>query len=157
MSELPQRQPPGAGRIALFVLAGLIPVLLLLAGTGGYVAYREYTSVKTFFIRSTSGVRVAEAFLSQIQTDNSLAAYEFGSQTFRKNQSPEQFEKFVAKHPTFSNHTIRTSGPVEISTVDGVTRYRARYNIVRVAESLTCTLVLVEENGVWLVESFTVP
>jgi hypothetical protein len=132
-------------------------LLLTLILVCGGVAFFGFRAAKDMFNQISSATGTAESFLNQIQAGHLPAAYRVTSQTYQASHTQQQFEKFVAQFPILTEHTNRTAGSFNMMKMNGIDQFRIQYTLTAPNNGLTCTLTLVEENGAWMVDSFTVP
>lgn len=153
------RRPPerGTNTTLWIVLAVIGGVFLLGALACGGLMYFGFRTAQTVIGDMTAATGAAETFLNQLQANQATAAYQSAGQTFKAAQTPEQFAQFVAKHPMLTGHTSRVANGFNMMQVNGVNKYRVQYTLSGANNSTTCTLMLVQENGTWVVESLTVP
>jgi hypothetical protein len=142
-------------KILLLVL-GIVGVVLLLVVLGcGGLTYLVWTKfVPTFQSLQTS----ADAFVEDIRAGQLQSAYGRTSTSFQARQTFPQFQTFVARYPALSTYTSLTSVGVHVASTTGTgTRGTIRYTAIGSNNSLSFTLILVEQNGQWCVDSITFP
>jgi flagellar basal body-associated protein FliL len=153
------RRPPARGSnstlwIVLGVLGGLFLLTIAACGGAAFFGFRAAKDVVGQFAVSTGA---AEAFLDKLQSNQIPAAYKETSAAYQAGTSQEQFAAFIAKNPALTGHTGRTANTFNMMQVNGVNKFRIQYMLTGPNAGTTCTLMLVEENGTWVVDSLTVP
>ncbi|HZV07831.1 MAG TPA: hypothetical protein VE999_22290 [Gemmataceae bacterium] len=141
-------------KILLLVLGIVgVVVLVIVLGCAG-VIYRLWTKVVPEFQALQTA---SNAFVEDIHTGQFQSAYGRTSAGFQARQTFPQFQAFVAQYPALSNYTSMTCSGLNVSSTTGGTQGTVRYTVVGPNNSLSFTLILVQQNGQWRVDSFTVP
>ncbi|MHB1426522.1 MAG: hypothetical protein ACYC3I_25455 [Gemmataceae bacterium] len=140
----------------LLIVLGIVGVVLLMIvlGCGGLIYLMVTKFVPQFQAVQTS----ADAFVQDIHAGQLQSAYGRTSASFQARQTFPQFQALVTQYPALSTYTSLTCSGVHISSTTGAgTQGIVRYTAVGPKNSLSFTLILVEQNGQWRVDSFTVP
>jgi hypothetical protein len=141
-------------RILLLVLGIVgVVVLVIVLGCAGLI-YVVWTKVVPEFqaLQTASNV-----FVEDIRTGRLQSAYGRTSSGFQARQSFPQFQAFVAQYPALSSYTSLTCSGINVSSTNGGTQGTVGYTVAGPNNSLSFTLILVQQNNQWRVESFTVP
>jgi hypothetical protein len=156
LEQRPDRRP-NSNRTLWIVLGvaggGGLLVLMACAGLIGYSPWMANESIEPLGVARAT----ADMFLAQLQSNAITKSSYTTSQNSQATNTRKQFTQFVATHPTTTKHTRRTETSHTMFQVNGVTRVRVQYSLTGPNNATTCTLVLIEENGAWVVDSFTVP
>jgi hypothetical protein len=153
-----RRRPTRGSNSTLWIVLGVLGGLFVLAiAVCGGLAYFGFQTAKDMVGQFTVATGAAEQFLDKLQANQIPAAYQSTSTSFRAGMSQEKFEKFVAQYPMLTGHTGRTAGTFNMMQVNGVNKFRIQYTLTGPNNGTTCTMMLVEENGTWVVDSLTVP
>jgi hypothetical protein len=140
----------------LLLILGIVGVIVLLVvvGCGGLI-YWAWTRVGPEFQALRTS---ADAFVQDIHAGQLQSAYGRTSSGFQMSQTFPQFQAFPAQYPALASYTSLTCTGFNITSMAGVgTRGTVRYTAVGPNNSLSFTLILVQQNGQWQVDSFTVP
>lgn len=141
-------------KILLLVL-GIVAlvVLLIVLGCGGLI-YLVWTKVVPEFqaLQTT-----ADGFVQDIRSGQLQSAYGRTSAGFQASQNFAQFQGLVSLYPALTTYTSLTCSGINVSSNAGGTQGTARYTVIGPNNSLSFTLILVQQNGQWRVDSFTVP
>jgi hypothetical protein len=155
------RPSPKSSNTVLWVIlgvgGGILLLVVLVCGGIMYVGYSGFQKVKAVVEDVQAAQGSAEAFLTFLQGENVDKAYDVTGSGFKARQTKAQFERFVSDHPGLSPHDKRSSNSFQMNTNNGVTNYTARFSLTGPNGNMTCTLILVVENGQWVVDSITVP
>lgn len=146
---------PFPTKILLLVLSIVgVVVLVVVLGCGGLI----YLVVTKFIPAVQSLQTSADAFVQDVRAGQLQSAYGRTTAGFQSRQTFAQFQAFVAQYPALSTHTSLTNGGANISSTTGAgTRGIVRYTAIGPNNSLSFTLILVEQNGQWRVDSITIP
>lgn len=141
-------------KILLLVL-GIVGVVLLgiVLGCGGLI-YLVWTRVVPEFQSLQTS---SDAFVQDIRNNQLPSAYGRTSTGFQARQSFPQFQALVTQYPALRTYTSLTCAGINVSSTTGGTRGTVRYTVIGPNNSLSFTLILVQQNGQWRVDSFTVP
>ncbi|HTU23425.1 MAG TPA: hypothetical protein VMG10_35645 [Gemmataceae bacterium] len=141
-------------KILLLVLGIVgVVVLMIVLGCGGLI-YLVWTKVVPEFQSLQTS---ADAFVQDIRNGQLPSAYGRTSTGFQARQSFPQFQALVTQYPALRTYTSLTNAGIHISSTPGGTRGTVRYTAIGPNNSLSFTLILVQQNGQWRVDSFTVP
>lgn len=156
--DRPRRRPARGTNTTVWIVLGVIAAVLLLGAIAcGGLFYMGFRAAKDMVGTIGNATGAAETFLNQLQANQVSAAYQSTSQAYRAAHTPEQFAKFVAQYPMLTGHTTRAATTFNMMQVNGKQQFRIQYNLTGPNNATTCTLIMVEENGTWVVDSFTVP
>jgi hypothetical protein len=99
----------------------------------------------------------ASNFFDSIRAGDLNAAYEKTSSSFRTQNTPERFADFIKQYEILTKHDKRTLNAFIV--FNGTTGKHARIQMTLQApnNAMTCTLILVEENGAWKINQVTIP
>jgi hypothetical protein len=155
------RPSPKSSNTVLWVILGVGGgVLLLVVLVCGGIIFLGYSSVKKVqgVVEDMQAAQVAAVlFVDRLGTGEVDAAYDSASAGFKSRQTKDQFEKFVSSHRGFADHNSRTPNNFNLGTGKGGQQYTTQFSLTGPNGNLTCTLILVVENGTWVVDSITVP
>lgn len=139
----------------LLLVLGIVAVvvLLIVLGCGGLI-YVVWTKVVPEFQAIQTS---ADGFVQDIHDGQLQSAYGRTSAGYQARQNFAQFQALVAQYPALTTYTSRTCSGINVTSNAGGTHGTARYTVVGPNNSLSFTLILVQQNGQWRVDSFTVP
>ena len=188
-----RRQKSGGGgggntMLILGIVGGVI--LLVVAGCAGLVIWTVNRASEGFdqMMASVVAETTADAWMDDLQQGKLKLAYDATSSGFKAKQSQQQFEQFVARNPTLTKHTFRTSNfnpnqSSEAKTLvvkfrlhtsdpdedmldeddEDLPRPKPKPKLPKgkkqepAVPEIDVTLTLVNEGGVWKVDSLTIP
>jgi hypothetical protein len=137
----------------LFIILGVVGgvVLLVVLGCAGLI----YWGVNKFsqFPNLTTE---ADRFLDDLKTAQVDAAYARTSRNFKRAQAPAQFQAFLKQFPAFTNQTSRRYTGFNIFSGVGGARGTIHATAIGPGNSVSFTLILVEEDGQWKVDQLTI-
>jgi hypothetical protein len=149
---------PRSGNRTVLVVLLIVAAVLLIVGLAcaGLVALAVW-GVNMAMTQMTALTTTTDAFLNDLQANRVQAAYDQTSQGFHARLSREQFAALVKKYPALTTWTSRSYNGFQVNTTPGSARATVRVTLVGPNNSLSCTLVLVEEGGQWKVDDLTAP
>jgi hypothetical protein len=153
MSDVPESS--GSSTKIVLIVVGVVGFVLLMMALacGGLIYWGISTAVPTLGAIQTS----ANGFVQDIRAGQFQAAYNRTTTGYQSRQSLQQFQKFVAIYPELTTHTSVTLNGYNITTTPAGGQSTVNFTAVTPNNSLAFTLILIEENGQWRVDSFTVP
>lgn len=139
----------------LLLVLGIVAVVVLLVvlGCGGLI-YLVWTKVVPEFQALQTS---ADGFVQDMRDNQLQSAYGRTSAGYQARQNFAQFQALVAQYPALTTYTSRTCSGINVSSNAGGTQGTARYTVIGPNNSLSFTLILVQQNGQWRVDRFTVP
>jgi hypothetical protein len=170
--------------IVLGIVGGLF--VLGVIGCLGIVGWGVFNFQKQFS-GMIATITAGEAFLTDLQGNRIDAAYASTSAEYQAKTSRKQFDEFLAKHPLLTKHGYHTQRsanlPMQGKTKTATLSYVLNASGAAEGEpdpdepddkpkakdakkdepkspspkTIICTLVLIEENGKWVIDQFTVP
>ena len=150
----PEERP--SSNKTLWIILGSVGCISLL-GCVGLVGLVGYFGFRAF----TNDIPVAQAaadqFLDLLKEGKLDDAYAMTSPEFRSKQDKEQFEAFVKGIETFAQQTSRTTNGARMHQDASGKRVQIQVTLKTLNNATTCTLVMVERDGTWKVDRFTVP
>jgi hypothetical protein len=152
---LPKSHRRGSGnKVILIVLAivGGIGLVMVAACAGcGIWAFKSFT--KDIPPAQAS----ADAFLDDLKAGRIDAAYASTSNGFRAAQTLDQFRDFVKRLDTLKSQTSRSTVSSRLFQGTGGKQVTLIMTLHAPNNAMSCTLIMVEENGQWKVERLSVP
>jgi hypothetical protein len=149
------RMRRGSGnKVILIVLAvvGGVGLVVVLACAGcGIWAFKSIT--KDIPPAQAS----ADAFLDDLKAGRTDAAYGSASSSFKTTQTLEQFREFVNRFDTLKTQITRSTESSRLFQGTGGKKVTLKMTLQSPNNAMSCTLIMVEENGQWKVERLSVP
>jgi hypothetical protein len=99
----------------------------------------------------------ADSFFDQLKANQIQQAYQSTSADFKNQQTLAQFTAFVTANPILTQHTSRTMGGFNFSTVNNVKTATMPYTLTGPTGNTNCTLTLTDSGTGWQVKSLTIP
>jgi hypothetical protein len=140
---------PSTRQILLIVFGTLGGVLLALLLAGGVFVYWRYSSVSP---AEHEVQAAADAFMQDVHAGHVQAAYQRMTGAFRARRSFQEFERQVTQNPTFTHYTSLTRHGVQFSSTPTGTVAMVSFTASDSRQSMSFKIVLMHENGQWLVE-----
>jgi hypothetical protein len=136
-------------QILLIVFGTLGGVLLALLLVGGAFIYWRYSSISP---AEHEVQAAADAFMQDVHAGHLQAAYQRMTSAFCARRSFQEFERQVTQNPTFTHYTSLTRHGVQFSSTATGTVAMVSYTVSASRLSMSFKIVLMHENGHWLVE-----
>lgn len=163
-------KPPAStssGTVILVVAltaVGLLIVLAACAGGAFFLIWRtaardaparqeQQNKAVTYNLQQSTGV--ASLFLDAVLAGRAREAYQQTSRDFQMRQSFEEFQAFLDKNPGLRKGTSRFIAP-GAAQGPGPTQSALSAAVVGLDAIVSCDLLLVNEDGQWKVDRFTV-
>ena len=137
--------------VILGVVGGLGVVVLAACGLGGFVAFRSITT------DIPPAQAAADAFLADLQAGRIDAAYAGTSSTFKSGQAEPQFREFVNRFTMLKTQTSHSYENSVINYTPAGKRAVLKATLRSPDNALSCTIIVLQENGQWKVESIRIP
>jgi hypothetical protein len=150
-----RRPRPNRSNRNLWVILGGIGCLVLLV-CGGLVAM-VFWGVSAFTKDLPEVERASTEFFDAIKAGNLEIAYGKTTAAYQAQNPPDQFAAFIRRFETLSKHTTRTMNGLNIFTGTGGKQARIQMTLNAPNNATTCTLILVDEAGVWKINQISVP
>ncbi len=144
----------GSNRSLWWILGGAGCLIVLVCGGG--IALVVW-GVNAFTKEMPAVQGVADSFFEAIKAGNMEVAYSKTSAAYRGQNTPERFAAFINQYETLTKHTTRTMNGFNIFTGTSGKTSRIQMTLQAPNNAMTCTLLLVEEGGVWKVNQISVP
>ncbi|MDB5311520.1 MAG: hypothetical protein JWO38_5722 [Gemmataceae bacterium] len=153
----PRARRPGnrSNRSLWLVLGGIGCVVVL--GCGGLIAAGLIWGLQAFTTDLPAATAAAEEFLDLLQQNRIDDAYAATSAGFQARQDREQFAAFVKRFETFTKFTSRSLTGARFFQNNNKKQVIVKMTLHAPNNAMTCTLELVQEDGVWKVDKITVP
>jgi hypothetical protein len=145
----------GSNRTLWLVFGGAGCVAVL--GCGGVIALVVFWVIPVVTTDFPAANAAAEQFLDLLQQNRVDDAYAATSPGFQSRQSREEFARYVKRFETFTRHTSRTTTGVRVVQNNGRKEAFIQMTLQAPNNAMTCTLELVEADGVWEVDKITIP
>lgn len=139
---------------SLWMLFGGVGCIVVL-GCGGLIVAGVLWASKTFTTDLPAATAAANEFLDLLQQNRIDDAYAKTGSEFKAHQPREQFHGFVKQFDSFAKSTSREINSAWI-VQGGKKQAFVQMTLKSPNKSMTCTLQLVHENGVWKVEALNV-
>jgi hypothetical protein len=144
-----------SGRSTWLVLGAAGCVLVLVCS--GALAALVYWGFRSFTTDIPAAQEVADRFLDHVRAGKLDDAYALTSSDFRAEYDRERFAEFIKKFDTFGRHTSRTQQGFRLFHDGNGKHVFIQTTLNAPNNAMTCTLVLIEKEGVWKVDKITVP
>jgi hypothetical protein len=95
----------------------------------------------------------ADAFMQDVHAGHLQAAYDRMTSAFRARRSFQEFERQVTQKPVFTHYTSLTRHGVQFNSTPTGTVAMVSYTVSDLRQSMSFKIVLMNENGHWLVEN----
>lgn len=99
----------------------------------------------------------ADAFMDDLKADRIDAAYAATSSTFKGTTSPEKFREFVNRFDTLKTQTSRSFNNSMVHHGTSGKQVTLKMTLHAPNNAMSCTMIMVEENGQWKVLRLNVP
>lgn len=155
--ERPRRREPRpnkSSRTLWYVLGGAGCLLVLICGGG--VALIVW-GVNAFTKDLPAVQSTVDSFFDALKADKLDDAYATCSTGYQRQTSREQFAAFVKQYGAFQRHQTRSMNGFNIFSGTAGKQARIQQTLHEPNNAMTCTLILVVENGTWKVDKVTVP
>jgi hypothetical protein len=116
-----------------------------------------YFAVKTMGTDIPAAQAAGDSFLGDLKSDRVEAAYAKSTKAFQSGQTLEEFKVFLDRFSIFKTHTSKSSSGVHVFHGTGGKQATIKMTLISENNAMSCTLVLIEESGEWLVQKLTVP
>jgi hypothetical protein len=150
-----QSSGPSTKKIVLLVLlcAGL-PLVALFFCCGGLALYWMAAFRDVPVVQAT-----AIEFVQGLSPRDIDATYQNTSASFQTATTLDQFKAYVARFPALGHNAATRLGNTNVTTsaVGPVARVSAVVATADQSSTISCTVTLIKENGVWKVSGLTVP
>jgi hypothetical protein len=144
---------PSTKQILLIVFGSLGSALLLMILACGGIIYWRMRSVTPIEVEVETA---ADAYMRDLRAGHFQAAYHRMTSAFRARRDFQNFERQVAQFPAFTSYTSLTRGSIHFNTTPTtVPTAMVSYKAVSPRQSLSFNVVLMKENGRWLVEKIS--
>jgi hypothetical protein len=135
--------------IVLSVGGGLLLLCLLSCGGLGIWVYKMVGNPVQ------AGIS-AETFVANLAAGNVEAAYAMTSGGFQAKQSLEEFRALVKRYPALASSSGRTMRNMNITQTPNGPEAQVQETVSTPNSTVTLSLTLIQEDGAWKVDSFSV-
>jgi len=151
----PDQRPAGSGKKPLFTILAILGGLgvLMIVVCGGCSIWL-FKSIATDIPPAQAA---ADAFFDDLKADRVDAAYAATSSAFKSTESPEKFREFVKRFDTLKTQTSRSFTNSMVHHGTGGKQVNLKMTLHSPNNAMSCTLIMVDENGQWKVQRLNVP
>jgi hypothetical protein len=150
----PEFERPRSNLKVLWIILGIVGGLFLLCGLScAGLVYWGFGMFKQFPAMTAS----ADAFINDLSSGQVDAAYNRTSSAFKSRMNAQQFQAFIDRFPALRKQTSRSTQGFNINQTPQGLQGVIKTTVLGPNDSLSFTLVLVEENGAWKINDMTVP
>jgi hypothetical protein len=140
----------------LWIVLGAVGCVTVI-GCLGLLAMAGYFGYRAFATDMPAARDVADQFLDLLQENKIDEAYHLTSPGFRRRQDAAQFARFIQDFESFTRHTSRTQNGIRLFQDGSGKRVFIQMTLNAPKNAMTCTVVLIEDGGDWLVDQITMP
>lgn len=149
-----KRSSGGSSRTLWYVLGGAGCFCVLICG--GVIAFAVW-GFKAF-TRDLPDIQAAsDRYLDAIKSGKLDDAYSMTSAGYRNRTTTDQFAAFVKQFGALSRHQSRSMNGFRVFNGTAGKQATLQMTLHEPGNAMNCTLLLVDENGAWKVDRFTVP